>query len=44
MAKKEYEKLEIETVMFDAKDILTVTMEDPSDGDYDNYGIIGDDW
>ena len=42
MAKKEYEKLEMKTYMFDAEDVLTVTIEDVSDGD--NFGTIGEDW
>ena len=41
MAKKEYEKLMIDTVFLDTSDIVTVSVED---GDGENYGTANKDW
>ena len=41
MAKKEYEKLVVKTVLFDSADIVTLSAED---GDGENYGSANKEW
>lgn len=42
MAKKEYEKLVIETVMLKSEDIFTDSIDENTNGD--NFGGAGGDW